>query len=104
MGRRRTLRGKPRGFSAADTTILVSRTKRRGSIQSLLSLAWPVMLYFLAVLFRTSLFLRARCFDDAVNLGRRKGRGALARGFLEIGSQDLRLGGGKPAIVPGGRE
>src|SRR5260370_1265404 len=100
MARRRTGRGKPRGLSAADTTILVSRTKRRGSIQSLLSLAFPVRLCFLALLFRTSLFFRARRFDDAVNLARRKGRGALAPGFLADGAQNLGLGSGKPDIVP----
>jgi hypothetical protein len=43
------VRCKPAGLSAADTTILVSRTKRRGSIRPLLSLVqgrWWVSLNF----------------------------------------------------------
>jgi len=68
MARRRMVRCKPRGLSAADTTIFVSRTKRRGSIQPSLALAWPVRLYLLTLPFQTSLFLLARRFDDAVNL------------------------------------
>ncbi len=38
MARRRTVRCKPRGLSAPDTTMLVSRTKRRGSNRFFL---WP---------------------------------------------------------------
>jgi len=44
----------PAGLSAADATMLVSRTKRRGSIQSCST--WPVRPYFLALLFRKAFF------------------------------------------------
>src|SRR5437667_1669509 len=54
----------------------------------------------LSAAFSKSLFSPARRFDDAVNPARRKGRGALAPGFLADGSQDLGLGSGKPDIVP----
>src|SRR6266481_8697248 len=54
----------------------------------------------LGVAFSSRLFALAGRADDAVNLARRKGRGALARGFLADGSQDFRLGSGKPDIVP----
>src|SRR5258708_40035402 len=54
----------------------------------------------LGVAFSSRLFALAGRSDDAVNLARRNGRGALARGFLADGSQNFGLGSGKPDIVP----
>src|SRR5216684_6568088 len=54
----------------------------------------------LSAAFSESLFSPARRLDDAVNLARRKGRGALAPGFLADGSQNFGLRSGKPDIVP----